>query len=161
MKRRLIPPGFAIFVALASLLPLFVDWFTEREETIISLSIAVFVFAFQAALSAYMRWRMTVGHAKLTIFGRSIVDYFSSLVVFALIMCGVFGTLLILTAGFDWGNPPPQWLTLANRAAINGGGGLILATGAAVWFEMGRSDDLEVHAERYSRATRTETTGVS
>lgn len=145
LRRRFIPPVFAISVAAVSSLPIWTDWFTDRGANLLSLGIAVAGFLFKATLFSYMRHRMATEDRRLTVFGRSIVDHWTGIVVFDAAMAGVFATLFLLTLAAE---QTPRWLVLANRSAINGGVALVIATGTAVAWEMRKSGArLRVHEE--------------
>lgn len=157
LRRRLIPPLFALTIAGITALPILTPWFSERSANLLSLGIAAGGFFFKSGLFGFMRQRMTDPHRRLTLFGEALVDYFSALVVLDVAMVVVFGTLFSLTYR---GIAIPHWLTIANRSAINGGVALILGTGGAVTHEMIEAGErLEVHEDHASgcKTRRTET----
>lgn len=101
---------------------------------------------FKASLFYYMRHRMVSKLRRLTVFGQSIVDHWTGIVIFDIVMAGVFATLFSLT--IDSSTPPPRWLVLLNRSAINECVALVIATGIAVAWEMRKvseEDLLSVH----------------
>lgn len=144
-SRRLIPILFAASVVAVSSTPIWTNFYSEREADLLSLGIAVGGFMFKASLFYYMRHRMVSKMRRLTVFGQSIVDHWTGIVIFDTVMAGVFLTLFSLTLHAD---KPPRWLVLSNRSAINGCVALVICTGCAVAWEMHKvleGDLLSVH----------------
>lgn len=145
LARRLIPITFATIVGVVSSTPIWTTWFSDRSADMLSLGIAAVGFLFKAALFYYMRHRMVSKLRRLTVFGQSIVDHWTGIVIFDIVMAGVFSTLLGITIYAD---KPPRWLVLLNRSAINECVALVIATGFAVAWEMHKvreEDLLSVH----------------
>lgn len=96
-SRRLIPILFAASVVAVSSTPIWTNFYSEREADLLSLGIAVGGFMFKASLFYYMRHRMVSKMRRLTVFGQSIVDHWTGIVIFDTVMAGVFLTLFSLT----------------------------------------------------------------
>lgn len=135
MKRRAVPYLAGIPGAGAAFLP-----------TALALLFLTIAFLFKAALFVWMRHRMTDDRRQLTIFGYALVDFFSSLTLFAGVMAGVFGVLYVFATQ---GKEQPGFMVTIDRAAIGGGCAIIVASGIAVAYEMRRAAGhrLSVHIE--------------
>lgn len=145
-RRRVIPGAIGLTVAGVLLaLPRF-GWMGEATANRLTLILAAVGFAFKAAEYYAMRRRMvrSAPREKLSVFGLSLIDWFTALIVFALTFVVLF-TVSYYYA-YEHGTPPPISVSIVTRALLNGAIAFVLASGAAAWFEMQRAGDrLAVH----------------
>ncbi len=135
MTRRWIPPIAAVLVATLATLPIWLGVAAEVAANRWTLTLVAVVFAFKAAIFAWMRQRMGGGES-LTLFGMALRDFFLSLTLNALALTAFFGV-------FAWASwqaiALERWQIVALRAALASSGTLLIGTGFGTCWEMGRA----------------------
>lgn len=145
LRRRLVPPLIALLFGLATVSPLLTNWPSEGNANKWTLFGLAGMFVFKAVLFWWMRQRMCAGIRVLTRFGAALVDWFTAIVLADLALVLVFGIAYWYARD---GRISPLWLRLSDRSALVAGGVLVIATGAAVAYEMRVSGaTLRVHVE--------------
>lgn len=139
LRRRIIPllAGF-LFGFLAALPLLFPEIFNEQDAYTYTFAFLAAVFGFKAYEFTVIRWRLSRHGSRLTLFGLSLIDFFTYLAILALLFAALWGTWS--WASNEGRNLPrnvQEWL----RVLITGIGGSVLFSGAFLDLEMRRSDD--------------------
>lgn len=143
MKRRLIPPGLAITALTFALYPALAGTASEVSWLLWSLLILAILFAFSAAIFWWMRHTMVAQTRGLTIFGCALIDFFTAIVLGDIFLVYLFGT--------SWwalrqGHQASFITKVLGRSGLISAGVFIMATGAAVAFEMYRAHgNIQVH----------------
>ncbi len=147
MRRRLIPYGVSGLVTTLTAITVWLSWPSDRVLNRATLAFLCVVFLFLSILFFQMRKRMVAVSNHLTIFGEALVDFFTGLTLFALIMT-VIQIVQFVYAFREDGEKLPLVTSLLVRSAAIGAGMLILGTGFAVGFEMSKVEgQLLVHED--------------
>lgn len=139
LRRRLVPLLTGIsFGFLAALPLLFPEQFNEQDSYTYTFAFLAAVFGFKAYEFTVIRWRLSRQGPRLTLFGLSLIDFFTYLAILALLFATLWGTW---SWAFDQGRDLPRAVQEWLRVLITGVGGSVLVSGAFVDLEMRRSDD--------------------
>jgi hypothetical protein len=158
MHRRWIPVIAALIVGAAVVIPVWLGWIGENTAIRGTLLLVAVSFGVKAVVFAVVRRRLGDSSA-MTMFGVSLADWVASLAVLDVVLCYVFSAAYFYAQGIDLTacrprnatiNPTlclqamqagamPQWMTIANRAAIATLVTLTIGTGVAVLWEMNRA----------------------
>jgi hypothetical protein len=158
MHRRWIPVIAALIVGAAVVIPVWLGLVSESTAIRGTLLLVAVSFGVKAVVFAVVRRRLGDSSA-MTMFGVSLADWVASLAVLDVVLCYVFSAAYFYAQGIDLTacrprnatiNPAlclqtmqagamPQWMTIANRAAIATLVTLTIGTGVAVLWEMNRS----------------------
>ena len=145
--RRWIPFTVSAVVLLVCLTPLYSPRVDAQTANLVTLVSASGVFAFMALMFGWMRYRMVTDTRGMTIFGLSLVDFFTAHIVLAAVWSGVYAVLAFWAVTHP-GDLVPDWIRTINRATIIAGGALIVGTGIAVGIEIRRAGIfLSVHRD--------------
>lgn len=145
--RRWLPFGLSALVLIICLAPLYSDRIDALTADLYTLPLASGVFAFMAVMFGWLRYRMVTDSRPMTVFGLSLVDFFTAHIVLAAVWSGVY-LVLFWWAKTHPGEVQPTDIRTINRATIIAGGALIVSTGIAVAYELRRAGiDLAVHQE--------------